>query len=79
MRASRSADGTVRYTTNFEALGLSDAQICFYLLKDGKRIGLRSYGPKGSGVFSDAPENVSVKAFVRNAQGIFLRQETPAR
>ena len=74
--AARSADGTVRYTTNFESLRLPGAEICFYLLQDGRRIDVRAYGPRGSGVFRDAPEGVSVKAFVRDARGIVLREES---
>ena len=74
IRVTRGADGALRYTTNFEALRLPDAQICFYLLHGGERVGVRAYGPKGSGVFPDAPANATVKAFVRNQEGIFLRQ-----
>ncbi|MFI7481840.1 hypothetical protein ACH9EU_05415 [Kocuria sp. M1R5S2] len=76
VRAARAADGSVRYSTNFESLRLPGAEICFYLLQDGRRVGVRAYGRTGSGVFPDAPENATVKAFVRNEGGIFLREES---
>lgn len=76
VRASRSSEGTVQYTTNFESLNLADSQICFYLLQGGKRIDVKAYSNRGAGAFTNAPKGVNVKAFVRNNDGIYLRAET---
>lgn len=76
VRASRSSEGTVQYTTNFESLNLADSQICFYLLQSGKRIDVKAYSNRGAGAFTNAPKGVNVKAFVRNNDGIYLRAET---
>lgn len=62
---ARRNGATVEVSTTFDGIASPTSEICFYLLKEGEKIGNIGYSRKGRAIFRDAPPGVKVRGFHR--------------
>lgn len=77
--AVRIGHSTVQFHTNLQEAFGDDCEVAFYLLKNGDRLNNIDYSPRSEGQFEDVPDEVQVRAFVRNSEKVIVgRLSTPA-
>lgn len=73
---ARRVGDSVQVTSNMQAQPGKGWKVCYYLMKGTQRLDTRWYSAASDAVFESAPPGVSVRAFLRAADGSTTRVES---